>query len=167
MVTTSSFNDTRTVWYHRLIGAPAPGSQCSSYNLTVGQAFKTTNSLLDYTLLSIEGKRQTISYSALPLYDCDVIDMVADTDVGATTVTLIAYVACTSNELPIVAKTTYVFSQLPSIQDDGAVSSPAQRMFQTNNSALTPPDNISFVCVFRHVLDALSSLTLQSYPRLE
>lgn len=147
ITTQDNYNFTQALWYQRFTGRSPPGSQCSSYNISIDEKFTTTNGLFQYTLLSIDGGRQSISYSAIPLYGCDVIDMIVDADTGASMVTLIAYVACTVSDFSFVSKTSYVVSALPSLRGDDSAASPAQAMFSGNDSSITPRNYVSLVFV--------------------
>lgn len=128
LTSTNNYNATQQFWYHRFIGDPQPGSQCSSYNLSIGQEFSTTNNLLTYTLGLIEGDKKVLPYKALPLQECDVISAYVGVDLPGTTVTVSAYVACNSSEIQMVAKTQYVYS-LFDLSLDSSVWSPAQEAF--------------------------------------
>lgn len=143
VVTTEDFNATQILWYHRFTGSPTPGSQCSSYNLTVGQTFTTTNNILTYTLLSIEGGKKIFPYTGLPLGECDVISATIDVDLEATTVEYIAYVACNSTGLQITAKTEYVWSILPSLEDRGQ-SSPGASFYNPSSGRPLASDFVAY-----------------------
>lgn len=133
VVATDNFNATQTLWYHRFTGPPDPGSQCASYNLTLGQQFTTTSNILTYTLLTIDGNRRIFPYTGVPLENCDVVSAAVDVDVTAPTVTSIAYVACNSSGLQITAKTEYVWSMLPTLLDVG-LGSPGQTYFNESTA---------------------------------
>lgn len=131
VVTTDSFNATQTLWYHRFTfgGPPKPGTQCTTYNLTVGQPFTTSTKILTYTLLTINGDKTIFPYAGVPLESCDVISAAVDVDPIATTVNNVVHVACNATGLQITAKTEYVWSLLPSLQDLSYLS-PAEEFFE-------------------------------------
>ena len=104
------YDATDPQWWNRFGAHNKPGSLCDPQFFSPGNVLSTTYSLFPWTVVSPNIKDPSASsfpYRGTNLDSCDIYSMGVDADVNVPTVNVYATVMCTSQDVPLLLRTSW------------------------------------------------------------
>ncbi|KAJ3521302.1 hypothetical protein NMY22_g12371 [Coprinellus aureogranulatus] len=117
VVFSDEFNYTQSLWFHKFIPDPKPGTLCEPRILNVGDSFLTNASIYEWKIMAIahpSTKKSGLAYYGTTLDNCDIDQMNLYGELHTPSMELTANASCKCHDgATVVLETSLTFSTHP------------------------------------------------------